>query len=114
VVRATLTNMKRQIWLLVAALMGVGAITAEAQDYFRTIPINPGDILFVRVWRHPNLNTRIEVKSDGTITLPLIGDLRAEGLDLDQFQARCEAGYAALFPTQTHVGVVFVNFPKKD
>lgn len=35
------------------------------------------DTLRVRIWRNPELNTEVQVRPDGTITLPLIGDVAA-------------------------------------
>lgn len=42
--------------------------------------IGVSDRLSIRVWKNPELNTDIEVRPDGTITMPLLGDVRAVGL----------------------------------
>jgi polysaccharide export outer membrane protein len=42
--------------------------------------IGPEDILLVRVWREPELSGGVQVRPDGKITLPLIGELEAAGL----------------------------------
>jgi polysaccharide biosynthesis/export protein len=41
--------------------------------------IGPADILQVNVWKEPDLTREFEVRLDGMITLPLIGDLVATG-----------------------------------
>jgi polysaccharide biosynthesis/export protein len=41
--------------------------------------IGPSDVLHVVVWKNPELSVDATVRPDGTITLPLIGDLRAAG-----------------------------------
>ncbi len=42
--------------------------------------IGVADNLRIRVWGHTELDTEIRVRPDGTITLPLVGDVRAAGL----------------------------------
>src|SRR6187551_2603542 len=39
--------------------------------------VGVADSLRIRVWRYSELNTEIQVRPDGTITLPLIGDVAA-------------------------------------
>jgi polysaccharide export outer membrane protein len=39
--------------------------------------IGVADSLRVRVWRYAELNTEVQVRPDGTITLPLVGDVAA-------------------------------------
>jgi polysaccharide export outer membrane protein len=42
--------------------------------------IGASDELDIQVWKNAELNTKIRVRPDGYITMPLIGDLKAEGL----------------------------------
>jgi len=39
--------------------------------------LGPSDELRITVWRNPELSTDVTVRPDGTITMPLIGDMRA-------------------------------------
>lgn len=39
--------------------------------------IAPGDVLQVFVWREPDLSREIRVRTDGLVTVPLLGDLSA-------------------------------------
>src|SRR5262245_12820854 len=41
--------------------------------------IGVADHLDIKVWKNPDLSTGAIVRPDGTITLPLVGDLRAAG-----------------------------------
>ncbi len=45
------------------------------------------DQLDVIVWKEPQLSGKIRVVGDGTITIPLVGAVQAEGLTCDQLQA---------------------------
>lgn len=41
--------------------------------------LGAGDQIAINVWDNANLNTEATIRPDGTITMPLIGDLKAEG-----------------------------------
>jgi polysaccharide biosynthesis/export protein len=45
----------------------------------RTYVIGPEDILSIHVWREQELSSAVQVRPDGKITLPLIGELEAAG-----------------------------------
>jgi polysaccharide export outer membrane protein len=42
--------------------------------------IGNDDVLAINVWKEPDLSQRIQVRSDGKISLPLLGELQAAGL----------------------------------
>lgn len=48
----------------------------EPSDFF----LGPEDVLKVTVWKSPDLSGEVTIRPDGTITLPLIGDVPAAGL----------------------------------
>ncbi len=48
--------------------------------------IGVGDSLRIRVWKNAELNTDIQVRPDGTITMPLIGDVHAADLTPTQLK----------------------------
>jgi len=66
--------------LLVTMILPLVAIDAPAQQQGIEYTIGPGDVLRVAVWRHADLDRDVTVKSNGTITLPPIGELMAAGL----------------------------------
>ena len=41
--------------------------------------IGPEDVLKIHVWKQPNISVTVPVRSDGKITVPLIGDISAAG-----------------------------------
>lgn len=41
--------------------------------------IGPNDVLAINVWKEPEITRSIPVRSDGKISLPLIGDVQAAG-----------------------------------
>jgi polysaccharide export outer membrane protein len=45
----------------------------------REIVLGPGDVIGINVWENANLNTEATIRPDGTITMPLVGDIKAAG-----------------------------------
>ena len=57
----------------------------------KTYLIGPADVLSIATFNQPDL-TRVEtVRADGTINMPLIGEVQAAGLTADDFGARLKA-----------------------
>lgn len=59
------------------------ADTVPQQGY----ELRPGDIVAVSVWQEPGLEQLVLVRPDGGVSFPLAGDLRAEGLTLEELGA---------------------------
>lgn len=51
----------------------------EPDPYLTEYVIGASDQLSIRVWKNPDVSSEVTVRPDGTITLPLIGDLFAVG-----------------------------------
>jgi polysaccharide export outer membrane protein len=52
---------------------------AQRPREFRVYRVGPEDVLEIAVWKEPELSTVAPVRPDGTITVPLAGELRAAG-----------------------------------
>lgn len=48
--------------------------------------LGPLDVISVKVWNNPNLSSPLDVGSDGMISLPLIGQVKADGLTAQQLK----------------------------
>jgi len=57
---------------------------SAASDEFM---IGPGDVLAINVWKESEISKVIPVRSDGRISLPLIGELQSSGLTPRQLEA---------------------------
>lgn len=91
-------------WALVAITAGALAVAAGAQEpkndpppaksvaAGRSLPastaparvdpgyvIGPGDVLAIDVWNEPEITGKVPVRTDGKITLPLLGEVQASG-----------------------------------
>ncbi len=51
-----------------------------------TYVIGADDVLSISVWKEPDLSRSVTVRSDGKISLPLVGDLQAEGRTPSQLE----------------------------
>ena len=57
------------------------AAPAAEQAVVEQYRIGPGDQLQISVWQHPELSPSVTVLHDGEISLPLIGEVKASGLE---------------------------------
>jgi polysaccharide biosynthesis/export protein len=72
--------------LLAICLCLFGGCSAPAYDYSKEpdprkmeFVIGASDTVRITVWKNPELTTEATVRPDGTITMPLLGDLHAVG-----------------------------------
>ncbi len=77
--------------LVVVALLSVGALAADADPQqqaqrLASYVIQPGDVLFVSVWREESLEREVLVGPDGGFNFPLAGEVNARGLTTTQLE----------------------------
>jgi polysaccharide biosynthesis/export protein len=53
------------------------ATPASVSDTYK---LGPDDVIYVRVWREPDLSGQLAIRPDGKITMPLINEVKASGL----------------------------------
>jgi len=61
-----------------------GASVTETKQEIMADPsyvIGPMDVLEIQVWKEPDFSRQVLVRPDGKITLPLIGDILASGMN---------------------------------
>ena len=73
--------------ILIALLGGLLPMLAAAQGERSSGVIGSMDNVEIRVFREDELTTRGQLSSDGTISMPLVGAVRIEGLTTDQAAA---------------------------
>jgi len=70
--------------------------------------IGVADQLRVTVWKNPDQSGQVRVRPDGTITLPLIGDLKAAGRTPTQLRALIQERQKAFVKDETATVTVAV------
>lgn len=74
----------------------------------REYVLGVADSLDINVWKNPELSTRVVIRPDGTITMPLIGDLHAAGNTPSELKGQIEsrlANYIKLEGTEITIAV---------
>src|SRR4051812_20302156 len=89
-----LNNLRLATLTVAAALVGGCAYKLPPYDYGREpdprkdeFRLGPSDVIHVTVWHNVDLSGDAIVRPDGTISLPLIGDLRAAGRTTAELRA---------------------------
>jgi polysaccharide export outer membrane protein len=57
-----------------------GSATAADKPHDNSFVIGNDDVLAINVWKEPDISRSIPVRSDGKISLPLVGEVQAAGL----------------------------------
>lgn len=72
--------------------------------------VGPSDVLNISVWGHSDLTSSARVRPDGTITMPLAGDIKAAGKTANQVKEMVMKRLAAFISTaKVTVAVTEVN-----
>jgi len=53
-----------------------------------------GDKISIWIWRHDDLSGEFQVRPDGALFLPLVGEIKAEGLTVSQMEKRLALAYS--------------------
>src|SRR5580704_6999394 len=94
----------RHVSWIVSSLLAMGALRAAvaAGAEYR---LNVGDVLEISVATVPELQRRLRINLDGSITFPLLGTVAVAGLTPSQAQVKIQAGLAArIFQRRTGDG----------
>ena len=74
-----------------ASIVPKQAIDEASRPVSKEFLLGPEDVLEVTVWRNQDLSRTVVVRPDGKISLPLIGDIQASGLNASQVAAKIAA-----------------------
>jgi polysaccharide export outer membrane protein len=61
--------------------------TTTAKPHDDSFKIGPDDVLAINVWKEPDISHSVPVRSDGKISLPLVGEVQASGQTPKQLEA---------------------------
>lgn len=87
------------VGVLTAVVAGCGASNVNPASWYTREPdprrhpyvVGVADKLRITVWKDADLSTEAIVRPDGTITMPLIGDLKASGRTADELKQEISA-----------------------
>jgi polysaccharide biosynthesis/export protein len=95
------------IALLLLPALAAAQETARPEVEYR---LGPKDLVEIKVFEVPELNIERRVNADGTITLPLIGDVDVVGLTDDEMANRLKAILEAQYVQRASVSVQIREF----
>lgn len=104
--------MRKLIPLLVLSL-GLWGISAYSQSKNPGYRIGPKDQLRIQVYEVPELNVDRRVSENGSINLPLIGDVPAAGLTEEDLSIRLKALLEVKYVQRASVAVEVTEFRSK-
>ena len=85
---------------------GTGVQPVDPKTYL----IGPEDVLRIEVFRDADLSRMVNVRPDGKITMPYVGDLQAEGLTPERFAAQLRDALGVVIKNpEVSVSVLAVN-----
>jgi polysaccharide export outer membrane protein len=106
-----LTTMRvARLWTLWLAVLTIGAVVPTWALAAGRV-LTPQDVVSIKVVNQPDMDTTTRVETDGTISFPYVGRIRAAGLSEDQVARAIERQLAARqIVTEPHVLVEITTF----
>jgi protein involved in polysaccharide export with SLBB domain len=93
---------------LVEAPAGAQSVLTSMGEARDTLPLRPGDLVRLRVWREPDLSGEFPVDEAGVAVLPGLGPLEVASAPAEQVKARIVQKLGA-FLTHASVEVAFLR-----
>jgi polysaccharide biosynthesis/export protein len=107
-----LTTMRMaRLWRLWLAVLAIGAVVPTWALAAGGRVLTPQDTITIKVVNQPDMDTTTRVETDGTISFPYVGRIRAAGLTEDQVARAIEKQLAARqIVTEPHVLIETTTF----
>lgn len=68
------------------ATVAPGNVTATDANITNSYIVQPGDVLTISVWKEKDLQGEVAVRPDGGMNFPLVGDIAASGMTVEQLR----------------------------
>lgn len=98
--------MRKSLALLLAVMLLTAAAARAAEDY----RLGPEDEIEIRVWSHDDLTRKVRVGLNGTISFPFVGEVRAQGLSLQELQKELERRLGPRYLIDPHVSITVAEY----
>jgi polysaccharide export outer membrane protein len=88
------------LWIGLAAVAAgcshAGPVQDDEVKHITEFRLSREDVVEIAVWKEPDLSRTVPIRPDGKITLPLLGDVKAEGLTPHELEATVQKQLAGL------------------
>ena len=81
---------KRRVWVVVLTMCFLFIVQMAAFAEEEGYKLGAGDMIDFSVWNSPELTAKFTVGLDGNVTVPLIGQVKAQGLTLRELDQQLE------------------------
>ena len=97
-------------WMAGAALIAAGCshhaqVQEDQVQQISEFRMSREDVIEVSVWKEPELSRTMPIRPDGKVTLPLIGEVQAEGLKPQELEQNVQKSLAS-YVRDPHVTVI--------
>jgi polysaccharide export outer membrane protein len=107
----------RKTWAVAVVFLLLSAPALFAQEepepFVKEYKIGPKDLLEIKVFELPELNQTVRVSEDGTITVPLLGQVKIEGLTKDEVEAKISTLLEEKYLKNPRVSVFIKEYQSK-
>jgi protein involved in polysaccharide export with SLBB domain len=100
-----------RLFLACLAFLSFGCLLVGQDQNPDTALIMNGETLRIEVWREADVSRTVNVKSDGDVMLPIIGNVKAEGLTPAQLSQAIQRSLSS-YINDPHVRVTRAERPK--
>ena len=104
-------KIERLLYLPLLLLVFQGA--AIAQEQLTEYRVGPKDLLEIRVLEIPELNVERRVADNGSIALPLIGELPVSGLTPQEIRSSLETLLREKYVNRANVSIIIREYANK-
>jgi polysaccharide export outer membrane protein len=105
--------MKRLAIFLILALLAAMPLFSQDAPSSSEARVGPRDVVEIKVFQDPSLNTRTQIAEDGRINMPLLGKVEVGGQTTTQIEAHIKALLEAKYITKADVSVQIVEYGNK-
>ena len=100
--------------LLASLLLVLGSIVAPLRAAAEEYVLGAEDVIAVSVWMHPELERTLTINSEGNVTLPPIGEVKAAGQTTRQLSERLADQLTRYLRSTTTVTVTVSQFMSRS
>lgn len=101
------------IIVILCLLLGVAVCFSPALAFAQDYVVGEGDVLKITVYGHDDLSTTVRIGGDGSVVMPLLGQVEVTGLPVSEIAEKLTTLFADGYIVNPQVSVFVVEFRSK-
>jgi len=102
--------MRRGLWPALLLTLAIGLIGRPASAQLADYLLGPGDRVAIVVFGHKDLSSESTVGANGTLALPLLGQVQASGLTLSELETQLTERLGRDFVVDPRVSIQMLSY----